>query len=75
MRAARLLVRPLVLRRRVPIPREGKLASSRPGQYATYIEDRARKYCTVGKVVTVVKAEEAVAAHRHRRVMDGRLRV
>eukprot|EP00969_Alexandrium_andersonii_P035923 1573351-Alexandrium_andersonii.AAC.1 len=56
-------------------PREGKLASTRPGQYVFYVEDRARKYCTVGKFVTVVKAEEAVVVHRHRRVMDGRLRV
>eukprot|EP00969_Alexandrium_andersonii_P277226 12254220-Alexandrium_andersonii.AAC.1 len=47
-------------------PREGKFASTRPGQYVTYVEDRARKYCAVGKVVTVVKAEEAVVAHRHR---------
>eukprot|EP00969_Alexandrium_andersonii_P372901 15482802-Alexandrium_andersonii.AAC.1 len=56
-------------------PKEGKLASTRPGQYVTYVEDRARKYCAVGKVVTVVKAEEAVVPHRHRHVMDGRLRV
>eukprot|EP00969_Alexandrium_andersonii_P303557 13419776-Alexandrium_andersonii.AAC.1 len=41
----------------------------------TDVEDRARKYCAVGKVVTVVKAEEAVVVHRHRHVVDGRLRV
>eukprot|EP00969_Alexandrium_andersonii_P369152 15474481-Alexandrium_andersonii.AAC.1 len=55
-------------------PREGKLASTRPGQHVTYVEDRARKYGAVGKVVTVVKAEEAVVLHRHRHAMDGRLR-
>eukprot|EP00969_Alexandrium_andersonii_P068662 3028688-Alexandrium_andersonii.AAC.1 len=58
-----------------PSPKEGKLALARPGQYVTYVEDRARKHCAVGKVVTVVKAEEAVVLHRHRHVMDGRLRV
>eukprot|EP00969_Alexandrium_andersonii_P019782 863052-Alexandrium_andersonii.AAC.1 len=52
-------------------PTEGKLASARPGQYVTYVEDRTRKYCTVGKVVAVVKAEEAAAARWHR--PDGRL--
>eukprot|EP00969_Alexandrium_andersonii_P190120 8400252-Alexandrium_andersonii.AAC.1 len=66
MRAARLLVRP-----GSPAPgahpREGELASSRPGQYVTYVKDRTRKYCTVGKLVAVVKAEEAVVVHRHRR--------
>eukprot|EP00969_Alexandrium_andersonii_P262571 11607767-Alexandrium_andersonii.AAC.1 len=56
-------------------PKEGKLASTRPGQYVTYVEDGARKYCAVGKVATVVKAEEAVVVHRHRHAMDGRLRV
>eukprot|EP00969_Alexandrium_andersonii_P216256 9551927-Alexandrium_andersonii.AAC.1 len=56
-------------------PREGKLALTRPGQYVAYIEDRARKYCTVGEVATGVKADEAIAVHRRRPVMDGHLRV
>eukprot|EP00969_Alexandrium_andersonii_P188810 8343594-Alexandrium_andersonii.AAC.1 len=40
----------------------------------THVEDRTRKYCTVGKVVAVVKAEEAVVVHRHRHAMGSRLR-
>eukprot|EP00969_Alexandrium_andersonii_P147342 6515437-Alexandrium_andersonii.AAC.1 len=46
-------------------PREGKLALARPGQYVTYVEDKARKYCAVGKVATAAKTDEAVAIRRH----------
>eukprot|EP00969_Alexandrium_andersonii_P134766 5962110-Alexandrium_andersonii.AAC.1 len=28
-------------------PREGKLASSRPGQYVNYVKDRTRKYLSL----------------------------
>eukprot|EP00969_Alexandrium_andersonii_P302019 13350566-Alexandrium_andersonii.AAC.1 len=55
-------------------PRESKLASSRPGQYVTYVEDRATNYCAVGKVVAFVRAEEAGVVRSYRPVMGGRLR-